>query len=124
MVLTSTHDLCFEQKYEKYQNFLSKKIPFFLVVQFSIYLNWHVFVMFIQRHTSAGMSQLRSLLIAQLTFYLNLYQTDRIPLGSDIARKKLFLRTPRKKILSNFPGIVSKTGDYLKGKNLLANCFL
>ena len=28
-VLTSTHNLCFEQKYEKYQNFLCKKLPFF-----------------------------------------------------------------------------------------------
>ena len=44
-VLTSTHNLCFEQKYEKYQNFLSEKMPFFLVVKFSVYLNRHVFVM-------------------------------------------------------------------------------
>ena len=38
-VLTSTHNLCFEQKYEKYLTFLSEN------VQFSIYLNRHVFVM-------------------------------------------------------------------------------
>ena len=44
VVLTSTHNLCFEQKYEKYQNFLSENVPF-LVVKFSIYLNRHVFVM-------------------------------------------------------------------------------
>ena len=25
----STHNLCFEQKYEKYQNFLREKLPFF-----------------------------------------------------------------------------------------------
>ena len=43
-VLTSTHNLCFEQKYEKYQNFLSENFHF-LVVKFSIYLNRHVFVM-------------------------------------------------------------------------------
>ena len=41
----STHNLCFEQKYEKYQNFLSD-IFHFLVVKFSVYLNRHVFVMF------------------------------------------------------------------------------
>ena len=41
-VLTSTHNLCFEQKYEKYQNFLSNFS--FFVVKFSIYLNRHVFV--------------------------------------------------------------------------------
>ena len=28
-VLTSTHNLCFEQKYEKYQNFLSEKLSLF-----------------------------------------------------------------------------------------------
>ena len=40
----STHNPCFEQKYEKYQNFLSKNFHF-LVVKFSVYLNRHVFVM-------------------------------------------------------------------------------
>ena len=43
-VLTSTHNLCFEQKYEKYLNFLSDNF-LFLVVKFSIYLNRRVFVM-------------------------------------------------------------------------------
>ena len=43
-VLTSTHNLCFEQKYEKYQNFLSDKFQF-LVVKFSVYLNIRVFLM-------------------------------------------------------------------------------
>ena len=40
----STHNLCFEQKYEKYQNFLSENFHF-LVVKLSIYLNRQVFVM-------------------------------------------------------------------------------
>ena len=40
------HNLCFEWKYEKYQNFLSEKISF-LVVKFSVYLKRHVFVMWI-----------------------------------------------------------------------------
>ena len=40
----STHNLCFEQKYEKYWNFLSENFHF-LVVKFSVYLNRHVFVM-------------------------------------------------------------------------------
>ena len=44
--LTSTHNLCVEQNYEKYQNFLSEKISFSLVVKFSIYLNRCVFVMY------------------------------------------------------------------------------
>ena len=43
-VLTSTHNLCFEQKYEEDQNFLSESFPF-LVVKFSVYLNRRVFVM-------------------------------------------------------------------------------
>ena len=45
VVLTSTHNLCFEQKYEKYQKFLSENFHF-LLVKFSVYLNRHVFVMF------------------------------------------------------------------------------
>ena len=43
-VLTSTHNLCFEQKYENIRIFLSENLPF-LVVKFSIYLNRRVFVM-------------------------------------------------------------------------------
>ena len=43
-VLTSTHNLCFGQKYEKYQNFLSENFHF-LVVKVSVSLNRHVFVM-------------------------------------------------------------------------------
>ena len=39
----SPHNLCFEQKYEKYQNFLSVNFPF-VVVKFSIYLNRRVVV--------------------------------------------------------------------------------
>ena len=30
-VLTSTHNLCFEQEYEKYQNFLSENFPFLVM---------------------------------------------------------------------------------------------
>ena len=42
--LTNTHNLCFEQKYEKYQKILSENFHF-VVVKFSIYSNRHVFVM-------------------------------------------------------------------------------
>ena len=38
------HNLCFEQKYEKYQKFLLENFQF-LVMKFSIYLNWRVFLM-------------------------------------------------------------------------------
>ena len=44
-VLTSTHNLCFEQKYKKISQFLSENFQF-LEVKFSIYLNRRVFVMF------------------------------------------------------------------------------
>ena len=44
LISTSTHNICFEQKCEKYQNFLSDKFHF-LVVKISVYLNRHVFVM-------------------------------------------------------------------------------
>ena len=40
----STHNLCFEQKYENYQNFSSVNFHF-LVVKISVYLNRHVFVL-------------------------------------------------------------------------------
>ena len=40
----STHNLCFEQKYEKYQSFFIENFQF-LEVKFSLYLNRHVFVM-------------------------------------------------------------------------------
>ena len=43
-VITSTHNLCFEKKYEKYQSFSSENFQF-LEVKFSIYLNRRVFVM-------------------------------------------------------------------------------
>ena len=39
-----THNLCFEQKYENYQSFLSENFQF-LEVKFSKHLNRHVFVM-------------------------------------------------------------------------------
>ena len=41
----STHNICFEQKYEKCQNFLSANFQL-SVVKCSIYLNWCVFEMF------------------------------------------------------------------------------
>ena len=40
----STHNLCFEQKYEKISEFLLENFHF-LVAKFSVYLNRHVFVM-------------------------------------------------------------------------------
>ena len=40
----STHNLCFEQKYEKYQSFLCENFQF-LEVKFSVYLYRRVFVM-------------------------------------------------------------------------------
>ena len=40
----STHNLCFEQKYEKITEILSENFHF-LVVKFSVYLNRRVFVM-------------------------------------------------------------------------------
>ena len=44
-VLTNTHNLCYEQKCEKYQIFFLSENFHVLVVNFSVYLNWHVFVM-------------------------------------------------------------------------------
>ena len=44
MVLTSTNNLCFEQKHGNYQNFSSENFHF-LVIKFAVCLNRHVFVM-------------------------------------------------------------------------------
>ena len=44
-VLTSTNNLCFDQKYEKYPNFYLK-IFIFCRLKCSVYLNRHVFLMF------------------------------------------------------------------------------
>ena len=44
-VLTSTHTLCFEHKYEKYHFFFFSEIFQFLDVEISLYLNRRVFVM-------------------------------------------------------------------------------
>ena len=44
--MSTAHNLCFEQIYEKYQTFSSENFQFFwVVVKFSIYLNRCVFVM-------------------------------------------------------------------------------
>ena len=51
-----THNLCFEQKYEKYQNLLSENFQV-LEVKFSVYLNRHVFVM----HDVCSLLELRPL---------------------------------------------------------------
>ena len=40
----STRNLCLEQKYEEYQNFLSDKFHV-LMVKYSVYLNRHVLLM-------------------------------------------------------------------------------
>ena len=45
-VLTRTHNLCFERKYEKISDLLSENIQI-LVVKVSIYLNRRVFVMYV-----------------------------------------------------------------------------
>ena len=54
---------CFQQKYEKYQNFLSENFHF-LVVKFSVYLNRCVFVMW--KHTKH--LNTNKFLISQLIF--------------------------------------------------------
>ena len=44
----STHNLCFEQKYENIRDFLAENFQF-LEVKISTYLNRHVFVMLTSR---------------------------------------------------------------------------
>ena len=47
-VLTSTHNLCFEQKYEKDKKKLSENFHFFFGGNISMYLNRHVFIMYFE----------------------------------------------------------------------------
>ena len=63
-VLTSTHNLCFEQKYEKYQSFYLKNFSF-LEVKFSIYLNRRVFVM--NEHTAEEINRRQSFISVHAT---------------------------------------------------------
>ena len=64
----STYNLCFEQRYEKYQNFLSEKF-YLLVVKFSAYLNRHVFVL-----TTDGLVKTHCISkLARLSFQSNLF---------------------------------------------------
>ena len=65
----STHNLCFEQKYEEDQNFLSESFPF-LVVKFSVYLNRRVFVMVL----NCGSSWTSSILFFFFFFFFCLFQ--------------------------------------------------
>ena len=55
----STHNLCSEHKYEKYQSFLSEHFQF-LALKFSTYLNRRVFIILhrVRAGPSAGISQL------------------------------------------------------------------
>ena len=59
-VLTSTHNLCFEQKYEKYQSFLSENFQF-LGVKFSIYLNRRVYVMVLKYRQLMNVTNIKQL---------------------------------------------------------------
>ena len=56
-VLTITHNVCFEQKYEKYQIFLSENFHF-LVVKFSVYLNRRVFEMYVLEDSNVRLCDL------------------------------------------------------------------
>ena len=69
MVLTTIHNLCFEQKYEKYQNFLSENFPF-LVVKLSIYLNRRVFVMCILADIKPLVDYTLTLIVMNVKFIL------------------------------------------------------
>ena len=74
-VLTSTQNLCFERKYEKYQIFFSENFHF-LVVKFSVHLNRRVYVMVFGYKTSSNDSFVSYMLFCQCkcTVFLKLSQ--------------------------------------------------
>ena len=63
----STHNLCFEQKYEKYHNFSSDNFHF-LVKKFPVYLNRRVFIMIVILFS--GDTQLLSVLVSHNSFLM------------------------------------------------------
>ena len=85
-VLTSTYNLCFEQKYEKYRNFLSENFPF-LLVKFSIYLNRRIFAT--ERPLFHMRTKARISLCIQTRKYKLHYSEVREPLNSLVWHRKL-----------------------------------
>ena len=81
----STHNLCFEQKYEKYRSFVSENFQF-LEVNFSMYLNRRVYVMF---NTSA-LFIFSSFIPFRiyLVFVTHRYKLMKLPILSSIFRCK------------------------------------
>ena len=71
-VLTSTHNLCFEQKYEKYQRLFIWKFSVF-EVKFSTYLNRHVFVM--RSYAKCAFRSSSAAPQSHHSFYIQLYST-------------------------------------------------
>ena len=61
-----THNLCFEQKYEKYQIFLSENFMF-SEIKFSIYLNRRIFVIKIKEFAPLSPN---SVLPLEILFYV------------------------------------------------------
>ena len=109
-ILTSTHKLFFEQKYEKYQKFLSENFNF-LVAKFSVYLNRHIFVIFSQ---TKEFDYSRKVLIFMRIY---LFHTQGHSQNGIISTH----------IDNNMPLTASEIRATLKGKNLVseeANSFL
>ena len=82
----STHNLCFEKKYEKYQNFLSENFPF-LVVKFSVYLNRRVFVMRLDRLGGLSSTFTRELYI-MTSYFKNNTRTSLFKYTENLTTKK------------------------------------
>ena len=75
LVLTSTHNLCFEQKYENIRN-VDLKIFLFLVVKFSIYLNRSVFVMYSSLGVHAALYEIQgtgSFVLSCLQYFIKMF---------------------------------------------------
>ena len=77
-VLTSTHNLCFEQKCENIDFFLSESFSF-LVVKFSIYFNRRVFVM----------TRLPRLIRTRFFFFFFFFFFESLENSSNSSRKKI-----------------------------------
>ena len=90
----STYNLCFEQKYEKYQSFLSENLHF-LVAKFSVYLNRHVFVMTFMEIDIRVPFLPSKKGICQLQGKVCIHNTDKSFRGLSMSRKSVSRLTDR-----------------------------
>ena len=116
----STHILCFEQKHEKFQNFLSENFHC-LVVKFSIYFSKRVFVMFQVSDQYMDGDDYGELFT---TFVLNISAEDLENITFDFVERN----TTKNEISATTPSEIDSNWtivlNVISGIGILTNCIL